>query len=181
MASQLVQNQIELYREAWARDYQTAQACHECEEYIRLGLHLFSELKRYNQLWRQDVYQGVKPLQRETHLQMKRLFSTWLEVSSNLLRQSVIPLQKNYDVNGAALLQAAQLEAIEIIHTWKLPKLSRLAGMHTQTLGAEASAELRQHGAGNTMTDPSQASPMLQIDGDEFLKSKRKPKTRMAV
>ena len=61
VTTQLIRRQVETYQDAWKQDYHAAQECHDCEEFVRLGLFIFSELKKVNLIWRERVFPAVYP------------------------------------------------------------------------------------------------------------------------
>jgi len=117
-----IYRQLEAYREFWKKDHAAAMICRDWEDALAVGINILHMLKEREQAWRDQVFRGVIPFDREDDLDHQERFAAWLDTIRPVLVDVLPVLERRFgSVEGAEQLRQCAEEANRMIAGWQPP------------------------------------------------------------
>ncbi len=139
-----VSRQVEAYEVAWKRDHNAVKECWGWEDTVAVGIATGMLLERVERAWRERVFRGMEDCTEEANATFRALFSTWLDVTDEIL-QRVAKLQASFAViDGERELRQLAERVRHHLAQWEAPQLSQAVGLREMTLTPTAANEVRR-------------------------------------
>ena len=135
------QSQLNAYVESWQTDHHEAMKCADWEDVIAVGLALYNLFRGQDKFHREMIFRGVSGYLVADCVVFRDGLTAWLNTTQSVLQTQIIPLERNYSVNGADRLHEYASEVAEYLSNWTAPTISAAVGLREFQLDDAAATE----------------------------------------
>ena len=135
------QSQLNAYVESWQSDHHDAMNCADWEDVIAVGISVFNLLRGQDKFQREMIFRGIVGYSVADSIIFRDCLVSWLQTTRSVLATQIIPLERDYSVNGADELRAQASEVTEYLANWTTPMVSAALGLRELQLDDAAATE----------------------------------------
>lgn len=157
------ERQVNAYVESWQSDHHEAMKCADWEDIIAVGTSVYNLLRGQDKFQREMIFRGAGGYSVAESLILRHCLNSWLVTTQSVLTTQIIPLERDYTVNGAGELRAQASEAAEYLADWTEPTVSAAVGLRELEFDDEAATEFdRVMAEAEVSPTPMPSGPQMQ-------------------
>lgn len=138
------ERQLNAYVESWQTDHHEAMKCADWEDVIAVGISVYNLLRGQDKFQREMIFRGVVGHSVENSMIFRDCLISWLETTRSILATQIIPLERNYTVNGASRLRECASEVADYLANWTPPTVSSALGLRELELDDSSATEVNR-------------------------------------